>query len=405
MNDDRISKHIEFKDSLKAYKEYLSKLNMEAKKKLDNLNKDLDLMKKILGILDKRDLKKKIKKREAKLEIIGEIINLDSKAHLSGDVIYSQNEAVIAALNALPVLDEMAEKKISASFVNEESKIFDAEKTSIEEARKREKELLSSITPSSGFVKVGDNEYKKLADLFGESLGDLSVFDLKINASHQNVDAKLAESLIAKEISLLNDYKKYVLEGKMAELESLPVKTVDRVKDILTLHAKNKFCLDKLKELLGIMPKKNIETCKLITENINYYQEKVDRVLNTINIDFNNLAAIIEKIEAEERRKREKEERKNHKNYSLAEQEEVVKKLAILSFSKIDCINKGEDTSAVDEEITELLESDIGKSLDAIKIYEARRAGAERYAFLKKIPFDEEVFRVSLETKTVKKMK
>lgn len=404
MNDDRISKHIEFKDSLKAYKEYLSKLNMEAKKKLDNLNKDLDLMKKILGILDKRDLKKKIKKREAKLEIIGEIINLDSKAHLSGDVIYSQNEAVIAALNALPVLDEMAEKKISASFVNEESKIFDAEKTSIEEARKKERELLSSITPSSGFVKVGDNEYKKLADLFGESLGDLSVFDLKINASHQNVDAKLAESLIAKEISLLNDYKKYVLEGKMAELESLPVKTVDRVKDILTLHAKNKFCLDKLKELLGIMPKKNTETCKLITENINYYQEKVDRVLNTINIDFNNLAAIIEKIEAEERRKRE-EERKNHKNYSPAQQEEVAKKLAILSFSKIDCINKGEDTSTVDEEITELLESDIGKSLDAIKIYEARRAGAERYALLKKIPFDEEVFRVSLETKTVKKMK
>ena len=44
MNDDRISKHIEFKDSLKAYKEYLSKLNMEAKKKLDNLNnKDLDV--------------------------------------------------------------------------------------------------------------------------------------------------------------------------------------------------------------------------------------------------------------------------------------------------------------------------------------------------------------------------
>ena len=404
MNDDRISKHIEFKDSLKAYKEYLSKLNMEAKKKLDNLNnKDLDLREKILGILDKRNLKKKIKKREEKLEIIGEIINLDSKAHLSGDVICSQNEAVIAALNDLPVLDEMAEKKISASFVNEESKIFDAEKTSIEEARKKERELLSSITPSSGFVKVGDNEYKKLADLFGKSLGDLSVFDLKINANHQNVDAKLAESLIAKEISLLNDYKKYVLEGKMAESESLPVKAVDKVKDILTLHAKNKFCLDKLKELLGIMPKKNTETCKLITENINYYQEKVDRVLNTINIDFNNLAAIIEKIEAEERRKRE-EERKNHKNYSLAQHEEVAKKLAILSFSKIDCINKGEDTSLVDEEITELLESDIGKSLDAIKIYEARRAGAERYAFLKKIPFDEEVFRASLETKTGKKM-
>ena len=404
MSDDRISKHIEFKDGLKAYKEYLSKLNMEAKKKLDNLNnKDLGLGEKILGILDKRDLKKKIKKREEKLEIIGEIINLDSKAHLSGDVIYGQNAAVIAALNALPVLDEMAEKKISASFVNEESRIFDAEKTSIEEARKRERELLASITPSSGFVKVGDNEYKKLADLFGESLGDLSVFDLKINTNHQNVDAKLAESLIVKEISLLNDYKKYVLEGKMAELESLPVKTVDRVKDILVLHAKNKFCLDKLKELFGIMPKKNTETCKLITENVAHYQEKVDRVLNTINIDFNNLAAIIEKIEAEERRKRE-EERKNHKNYSPAQLEEVAKKLAILSFSKIDCLNKGEDTSALDEEITELLESDIGKSLDAIKIYEARRAGAERYALLKKIPFDEEVFRASLETKTGKKM-
>ena len=113
MNDDRISKHIEFKDSLKAYKEYLSKLNMESKKKLDNLyNKDLDLREKILGILDKRDLKTKIKKREEKLEIIGEIINLDSKAHLSGDVICSQNEAVIAALNDLPVLDEMAEKRL-----------------------------------------------------------------------------------------------------------------------------------------------------------------------------------------------------------------------------------------------------------------------------------------------------
>ena len=405
MNEDRISKHIEFKDSLKAYKEYLSKLNMEAKKKLDDLNnKDLDLREKILGILDKRDLKKKIKKREEKLEIIGEITSLDSKAHLSVDVIYSQNEAVIAALNALPVLDEMAEKKISASFVNEESKKFAEEKKSIEKDRKRERELVASITPNSGFVKIGDNEYKRLADLFEESLGDLSVFDLKINTNHQNVDAKLAESLIAKEISLLNDYKKYVLEGKMAELESLPVKTVDRVKDILVLHAKNKFCLDKLKELFGIMPKKNTDTCKLITENIAHYQEKVDRVEKKLNIDFNKLAVIIEKIEAEERRKREEEERKNHKNYSLAEQEEVAKKLAILSFSKIDCINKGEDTSLVDEEINELLESDMGKSLDAIKIYEARRAGAERYAFLKKIPFDEEVFRASLETKTGKKM-
>lgn len=405
MNDDRISKHIEFKDSLKAYKEYLSKLNMEAKKKLDNLN-NKSLGEKIisLGFLDKRALNAKIKKREKNLEITAEIMELDRSAHRSVDTIAYENEAVIAALNALPVLDEMVEKKISASFVNEESKIFDAEKTSIEEARKRERELLSSITPSSGFAKIGDNEYKRLADLFGESLGDLSVFDLRINTNHQNVDAKLAESLIAKEISLLNDYKKYVLEGKMSELESLPVKAVDKVKDILTLHAKNKFCLEKLKELLGIMPKKNTETCKLITENINYYQEKVDRVEKKLNIDFNKLAVIIEKIEAEERRKREEEERKNHKNYSLAEQEEVAKKLAILSFSKIDCINKGEDTSALDEEITELLESDMGKSLDAIKIYEARRAGAERYAFLKKIPFDEDVFRASLETKTGKKM-
>ena len=405
MNEDRISKHIEFKDSLKAYKEYLSKLNMEAKKKLDDLN-NKSLREKIFSLefLDKKNLNDKIKEREKNLKITAEIMELDRPAHRSVDTIAYENGAVIAALNALPVLDEMAEKKISASFVNEESKIFDAEKTSIEEARKKERELLYSITPNSGFVKIGDNEYKRLADLFEESLGDLSVFDLKINTNHQNVDAKLAESLIAKEISLLNDYKKYVLEGKMDELESLPVKTVDRVKDILVLHAKNKFCLDKLKELFGIMPKKNTDTCKLITENIAHYQEKVDRVEKKLNIDFNKLAIIIEKIEAEERRKREEEERKNHKNYSLAEQEEVAKKLAILSFSKIDCINKGEDTSLVDEEINELLESDMGKSLDAIKIYEARRAGAERYAFLKKIPFDEEVFRASLETKTGKKM-
>ena len=405
MNDDRISKHTEFTQSLDAYSNYLSKLNMEAKKKLDNLN-NKSLWEKIFSLkfLDIINLNDKIKKREKNLKITAEIMELDIPAHRSVDTIAYENEAVIVALNSLPVLDEMAEKKISASFVNEESKKFDAEKTSIEEARKRERELLSSITPNSGFVKIGDNEYKRLAELFEESLGDLSVFDLKINTNHQNVDAKLAESLIAKEISLLNDYKKYVLEGKMAELESLPVKTVDRVKDILVLHAKNKFCLDKLKILLGIMPKENKETCKLITENIAHYQEKVDRVEKKLNIDFNKLAVIIEKIEAEERRKREEEERKNHKNYSPAQLEEVAKKLAILSFSKIDCINKGEDTSLVDEEINELLESDMGKSLDAIKIYEARRAGAERYAFLKKIPFDEEVFRASLETKTGKKM-
>ncbi len=405
MNDDRISKHIEFKDSLKAYKEYLNKLNMGAKKKLDNLN-NKSLGEKIFSLefLDIKNLNAKIKEREKNLEIIAEIMKLDLLAHRSVDTIAYENEAVIAALNALPVLDEMAEKKISASFVNEESKKFAEEKKSIEKARKSERELVASITPNSGFVKIGDNEYKRLAVLFEESLGDLSVFDLKINTNHQNVDVKLAESLIAKEISLLNDYKKYVLEGKMAEFESLPVKTVDRVKDILVLHAKNKFCLDKLKELLGIMPKENKDTCKLITENIAHYQEKVDRVEKKLNIDFNNLAAVIEKIEAEERRKREEEEGKNFKNYSPAQQKEVAKKLTYLIYSKIDCLNRGEDTSAVDEEIAELLESDIGESLDAMKIFEARKAGAERYELLKKVPVDDEVFRASLETKTGKKM-
>ena len=404
MNDDRISKHIEFTKSLDAYSNYLSKLNIDAKKKLDNLN-NKSLGEKIfsLGFLDKRALNAKIKKREKNLKIIAEITALDYTAHKSVDTIAYENEAVIAALNALPVLDEMAEKKISASFVNEESKKFAEEKKSIEKARKSERELVASITPNSGFVKIGDNEYKRLAELFEESLGDLSVFDLKINTNHQNVDAKLAESLIAKEISLLNDYKKYVLEGKMAELESLPVKTVDRVKDILVLHAKNKFCLDKLKILLGIMPKENKETCKLITENIARYQEKVDRVEKKLNIDFNKLAVIIEKIEAEERRKRE-EEGKSFKNYSPAQQEEVAKKLTYLIYSKIDCLNKGEDTFLVDEKITELLESDIGKSLDANEIFKAQRNAAERYELLKKVPVDKEIFRASLETKTGKKM-
>ena len=405
MNDDRISKHIEFTKSLDAYSNYLSKLNMEAKKKLDKLN-NKSLWEKIisLGFLDKRALNAKIKKRKKNLEITAEILKLDIPAHRSIDTIAYENRAVIAALNALPVLDEMAEKKISASFVNEESKKFAEEKKSIEKDRKRERELVASITPNSGFVKIGDNEYKRLADLFEESLGDLSVFDLKINTNHQNVDAKLAESLIAKEISLLNDYKKYVLEGKMFELESLPVKTVDRVKDILVLHAKNKFCLDKLKELFGIMPKKNTDTCKLIAENIAHYQEKVDRVEKKLNIDFNKLAVIIEKIEAEERRKREEEERKNHKNYSPAQLKEVSQKLTYLIYSKIDCLNRGEDTSALDEEITELLESDIGKSLDTNEIFKARKDATEKYELLKKVPVDKEIFRASLETKTGKKM-
>lgn len=82
----------------------------------------------------------------------------------------------------------------------------------------------------------------------------------------------------------------------------------------------------------------------------------------------------------------------------------MAKKLTYLIYSKIDCLNRGEDTSAVDEEITELLESDMGKSLDANEIYEARRNAVERYELLKKVPVDEEVFRASLEIKTGKKM-
>ena len=70
MNEDRISKHIEFKDSLKAYKEYLSKLNMEAKKKLDDLN-NKSLREKIFSLefLDKKNLNDKIKEREKNLKI------------------------------------------------------------------------------------------------------------------------------------------------------------------------------------------------------------------------------------------------------------------------------------------------------------------------------------------------
>ena len=82
----------------------------------------------------------------------------------------------------------------------------------------------------------------------------------------------------------------------------------------------------------------------------------------------------------------------------------MVKNLTYLIYSKIDCLNKGEDTSAVDEEITELLESDIGKSLDANEIFKARRNAAERYELLKKVPVDKEISRASLETKTGKKM-
>lgn len=65
MNEDRFSKHIEFKDGLKAYKNYLS-----------------------------------------------------------GDMIAKQNEAVIAALNALPVLDNDAEQKISASYVKRKERLL-----------------------------------------------------------------------------------------------------------------------------------------------------------------------------------------------------------------------------------------------------------------------------------------
>lgn len=301
MNEDRFSKHIEFKDGLKAYKNYLSGLNIEARKKLDAGK---------LGFLDKISLNRNIKKRQKLLEVVGGIEGLDGKAHLSGDMIAKQNEAVIAALNALPVLDNNAEQKISASYVNEESKIFDAERKSIIEARQKERALLASITPDLGFVKVGSNEYKKLESLFSESLGDLSVFDLKVNTVHQPIDDKLTADLIATWVTLLNDYKKYVLEGKTKELESLPVNTVDRVKDILILHAKNKFCLNKLEELLGIMPKKNVNTCKLIEQSINSYREKVAKVEKTVNVDFNFVAAVVREVEEEERRKRAEEERK-----------------------------------------------------------------------------------------------
>ena len=82
----------------------------------------------------------------------------------------------------------------------------------------------------------------------------------------------------------------------------------------------------------------------------------------------------------------------------------MAKKLTYLIYSKIDCLNKGEDTFLVDEKITELLESDIGKSLDANEIFKAQRNAAERYELLKKVPVDKEIFRASLETKTGKKM-
>ncbi len=65
MNEDRISKHIEFTQSLDAYSNYLSKLKMDDKKKLDNLN-NKSLWEKIisLGFLDKIVLNAKIKKRK-----------------------------------------------------------------------------------------------------------------------------------------------------------------------------------------------------------------------------------------------------------------------------------------------------------------------------------------------------
>ena len=82
----------------------------------------------------------------------------------------------------------------------------------------------------------------------------------------------------------------------------------------------------------------------------------------------------------------------------------MAKKLTYLIYSKIDCLNKGEDTFLVDEKITELLESDIGKSLDANEIFKARKEATEKYKLLEKVPVDDEVFRASLETKTGKKM-
>ncbi len=394
MDDNRISKHMEFKEGIKTYKEYLAKLNSVAKKKLEGN----------VGFLDKIEIQRKIKSREKILEIIGEIQKSDGKAHLSGDMIAKQNESVISALNGLPVLDGHAEQKIVASYINEESKTFDAERTSINEERQKIKKLLASITPKSGFIKISENEYKRLGELFSESLSNLSVFDLKVNTEHKVVDDKLAADLAASQVYLLNNYKKYVLEGKTKEITSLPVANVDNVKNVIVTTAKNEFCLDKLRGLLGIMPKKNANTCKLISDNIKTYEDKIKRATSLVNVDFNTLKAIVNEVEAEERRKAEEAERKVTDNYSLQEKEEFIKQLAICSFTKIDCINKSADATLIDEEINKLLNSDIGKSLSDIEIYNARRVGAERYAELKKIPFNEEVFSASLETKTGKKM-
>lgn len=243
-----------------------------------------------------------------------------------------------------------------------------------------------------------------MGELFSESLSNLSVFDLKVNTEHKVVDDKLAADLAASQVYLLNNYKKYVLEGKTKEITSLPVANVDNVKNMIVTTAKNEFCLDKLRGLLGIMPKKNANTCKLISDNIKTYEDKIKRVTSLVNVDFNTLKAIVNEVEAEERRKAEEAERKVTDNYSLQEKEEFIKQLAICSFAKIDCINKSADATLIDEEINKLLNSDIGKSLSDIEIYNARRVGAERYAELKKIPFNEEVFSASLENKTGKKM-
>ena len=67
---------------------------------------------------------------------------------------------------------------------------------------------------------------------------------------------------------------------------------------------------NKLEELLGIMPKKNVNTCKLIEQSINGYREKVAKVEKTVNVDFNFVAAVVREVEEEERRKRAEKERK-----------------------------------------------------------------------------------------------
>lgn len=293
MNEDRFSKHMEYKEALKTYEEYLGKLNSEAKKKLEGK----------VSFLDKMAINGRIKRRTSILEIISDIKHLDAKAHLSGDTIARENEELIEVLNNLPVLENDADKKIVATFVDEEGKIFDNERQGIKEARRHIKEMLTSISAKSGFVEIDKGIYKDLGKLFSESLGDLSVFDLKVSSVHKEISNKEAESLAATKVDIIDDYKKYVSEGKLTEVSSLPLKNVPSVRNIVIMDAKNRFCLEKLEVLLALMPKKNEKTCKVIAESIKGYKEKIAKVEEKLQIDFNDLAARVNEVKESERKK------------------------------------------------------------------------------------------------------